>query len=142
MANLRSLNMVILIGHLSTDVKFKWVKAKREGKDKEDTKGMASFNVATNETWGTKGKRVEYHRVIAWAKKAEHCNKYLKKGSFINLTGKLRHRSFKGNDGRRQWITEVNADEITFLDKKEDFADVRKEEAPAPGPKEIRDPFV
>jgi len=142
MANLRSLNMVILTGHLSTDVKFKWVKAKRKGKDKEETQGMASFNLATNETWGPEDKRVEYHRIVCWAKKAEHCNKYLKKGSFIQITGKLRHRSFQGNDGRRQYITEVNADEITFLGKKEDYTDVAKEEAPAPAPKEIKDPFV
>lgn len=142
MANLRSLNMVILIGHLSTDVKFKWVKAKRKGKDKEETQGMASFNLATNETWGKQDKRPEFHRIVCWAKKAEHCNKYIKKGSFINVLGKLRHRSFRGNDGRRQWITEVNADDITFLDKKEDFADVPKKEGPTPGPKEIKDPFV
>ena len=142
MANIRSLNMVILVGHLSTDVKFKWIKIEKKGTDKVETRGMASFNVATNETWGKQSKRHEFHRVVCWAKKAEHCNKYLKKGSFINVVGKLRHRSFKGNNGRVQWITEVNADEITFLDKKEDFADVRKEEAPAPGPKEIKDPFV
>lgn len=142
MANIRSLNMVILVGHLSADVKFKWVKAPRKGKDKEKTQGMASFNVATNETWGKEDKKVEFHRIVCWAKKAEHCNKYLKKGSFIQITGKLRHRSFELSNGRRQWITEVNADEITFLDKKEDFAKGPKEETPAPGPNEIKDPFI
>lgn len=142
MANLGSLNMVILIGHLSTDVKFKWVKTRKKGKEKEDTKGMASFNMATNETWGTEDKRVEYHRIVVWGKRASFCDKYLKKGSFINVLGKLRHRSFQAADGRRQWITEVHADDITSLGKKGDYADVPKEEEPTPRVEERRDPFV
>ena len=139
MANLGSLNLVILVGHLSTDVKFKWVKVRKKGKEREV--GMASFNLATNETFGAKNKKVEYHRVSAWEKKAEHCDKYLKKGSFIQVTGKLRHRSYPGNDGRRQWITEVYADEITFLGKKGDYPEVPKEEEPAPERDEKKDPF-
>lgn len=141
MANFRSLNIVIFIGHLSTDIKFKWVKTKRKGKEKEETKGMASFNLATNETYGPGDKRVEYHRIVVWGKRASFCDKYLKKGSFINITGKLRHRSYQAAGGRRQWITEVHADEVTSLGKKEDFADVPKEEKPTPPVEEGRDPF-
>jgi len=118
MANLGSLNLVILVGHLSSDIKFQWMEVRKKGEKKEETQGMASFNLATNEVFAGKGKRVQYHRVVAWGKKAEHCDKYLKKGSLIQVTGKLKHRSYQGNDGRRQWITEVNADEITFLGKK------------------------
>ncbi|GAH46310.1 unnamed protein product, partial [marine sediment metagenome] len=70
----------------------------------------------------------------------ELCNEYLKKGSFVNITGKLRHRSFQGNDGRTQWITEVNADEVVFLGKKGDY-EVPKEEEQKPEEKPKGDPF-
>lgn len=140
MANLRSVNVVILVGHLSQDVKFKWVKIKRKGKEKEDTQGMASFNMATNETFreGEK-KRVEFHRVIVWGKRAELCNKYLKKGSFIYIQGKLRHRSFRDNDGTMIWITEVNAEDLTFMGKKGDYEVEEKE--PNEPKKSGSDPF-
>lgn len=139
MANLRSVNVVILVGYLATDIKFKWVKVKRKGKEKEDTTGMASFNMATNETFreGEK-KKVEFHRVIVWGKRAELCNKYLKKGSFIYIMGKLRHRSFKTADGTTIWITEVNAEDLTFMGKKGDY---EVEEEPKPENKKIGDPF-
>lgn len=141
MANLGSLNLVIFVGHLSTDIKFKWVKARRKGKEKEVETALASFNLATNEAFGPKDKRVEFHRIVVWGKRAEQCDKYLRKGSFIQVVGKLRHRSFKGNDGRVQWITEVNADEITFLGKKGDYEDVPKEERPKPQNEAKKHPF-
>jgi len=141
MANLGSLNLVIFVGHISTDIKFKWVKARRKGKEKEAETGLASFNLATNEVFAPKNKRVEFHRIVVWGKRAEQCDKYLRKGSFIQVVGKLRHRSFKGNDGRVQWISEVNADEITFLGKKGDYEDVPKEERPKPQNEGKKDPF-
>ena len=138
MAQLRSMNICHIIGYLSQDVKFKRVKVKRKGKDKEENMGMASFNIATNETFGPDDKRVEFHRIVMWGKRAEFCNKYLKKGSFIGITGKLRHRSFTGDDGIRRWITEIHADDVTFLGKKEDY-EVKEEPEDEEQPKS--DPF-
>jgi len=102
---------------------------------------MASFNLATNETFGPEDKRVEFHRIVVWGKRASYCDKYLKKGSFLHIMGKLRHRSFQAAGGIRQWITEVHAEDVTFLGKKEDLPDIPKEEGPTPEIQGRSDPF-
>ena len=78
--------------------------------------------------------------MVAFGAKAEVCNKWCKKGKLIAVKGKLRNQRWQDEQGNTRKTTQVNIDEITFLGKKEDSADVPKEEGPEDKPKGS-DPF-
>ncbi len=105
-------NSVHLIGRLGNDPEIK---------DFESGKKMATFSLATNETYlNNKGEKVEdtqWHNIVAWGKKADVAAKYLKKGSEIAVEGKLINRSYE-KDGAKKYVTEISLNELLMLDKK------------------------
>ncbi|MEO9477093.1 MAG: single-stranded DNA-binding protein [Cyclobacteriaceae bacterium] len=105
-------NSVQLIGRLGNDPEIKTF---------ESGKKMASISLATNETYtNNKGEKVEdtqWHNLVAWGKKADIAEKYLKKGAEIAIEGKLINRSYE-KDGVKKYITEISLNEILMLDKK------------------------
>ena len=127
MPDFQSKNIVILVGWVSSDIKFD----RGKGKDKDVT--LARFSLATNERYEKSKQLVQYHNLVMWGdKRAEFCKKYLKKGQLICIQGKLKYRAWKDEEGNPRKTTQVNIDEITFLGKKEDYIEV---------PKEKKDPF-
>ena len=111
-------NKVQLIGHLG---------AKPEVKQTESGKKLASFSVATSESYrNAKGEKVtetQWHRVIAWGKVADLAEKYLDKGKEIALEGKLITRTYNDKTGVKKYITEVQANELLLLGAKKDTAE-------------------
>lgn len=107
-------NRVQLIGHLGMDP---------EVKSFEKNRKMARFSIATNETYNNnKGEKVQdtqWHNVVMWGKVAEIAEKYLKKGQEIAVEGKLVSRSWETKEGETRYITEVVANEMVLLGKKE-----------------------
>jgi len=107
-------NRVQLIGNLGNDPEM--VKL-------ESGKKLAKFSLATNDKYknqnGEKIQETQWHNVIAWGSIAEVTEKYLKKGSEIILDGKLTHRNYDDKEGNKKYITEVIANEILILSKKE-----------------------
>lgn len=105
-------NHVQLIGRLGNDPQVK---------NFESGKKMVSFSLATNETYyNNKGEKVEdtqWHNIVAWGKKADVAQSYLKKGSEIAVQGKLVNRSYESN-GEKKYITEISLNELLMLDKK------------------------
>jgi len=137
MADFQSINMLILVGWVSSDIQFDTGK----GKHKDVT--LARFSLATNERYEEDKQLVQYHNCVMWGhKRAEFCKKHLKKGQLICIKGKLKYRAWEDDQGNPRKTTQVNIDEITFLGKKGEYVDVPKKEGPTPGPKEIKDPFV
>jgi single-strand DNA-binding protein len=115
MRDRNSLNKVILIGHLVKKPEIRYLP--------ESGRPVARFQVATNEQVfypDTKktNDRTEYHRIIAWGKLAEFCEKYLEPGRQILIEGRLRWRSWEDRDGNRRNSTEVEAVNIVPLGKK------------------------
>lgn len=105
-------NKVILIGNLGKDP---------EVRSFENNK-VANFSLATSETrrnrnTGEKTTYTEWHNVAVWGAQAEIVEKYLKKGSQVYIEGKLRTRSWDGNDGTKRYTTEVVVDNFTMLGK-------------------------
>ena len=102
-------NKVILIGNL--------------GKDPEiitfDTAKKAIFPLATTEFYrnkdGEKIEQTDWHNIVCWRSLAEISEKILKKGTQIDLEGKLRTRSWEDKEGNRRHITEVLAENFTVL---------------------------
>ena len=69
----------------------------------------------------TKYKDVEYTNwfpIVCWRNLAEIASKFLKKSSHINVVGSLATRDWVDQQGNKRYITEIRANEISFLDKK------------------------
>ena len=106
-------NQVQLIGHLGKDPEIV---------DLNDGKKLAKVSIATNDSYTNKsGDKVEethWHNLVAWRGIAEVFEKYLKKGSYVAVEGKLQHRSYEDKEGNTKYITEVNVQEMLMLDSK------------------------
>jgi len=134
-ADLQSLNLVVLIGHVASEVRFD------TGKGKDQNVTLARFSLATNEIFGASKSSVQYHNLVMWGhERAEFCKKWVKKGQLLCIKGKLKHKGWKDKEGNPRKTTQVYIDEITFLGKKENYADGPKEEEPEDKPKGS-DPF-
>ena len=112
MRDLNSLNRVILVGNLVKKPELRYLP--------KNNRAVASFQVATNESVyypDTKqtSQRTEFHRIVAWGKLAEFCQRYLDQGRQVLIEGKLRNRSWAGRDGNKRYTTEVEAQMLFCL---------------------------
>jgi single-strand DNA-binding protein len=107
-------NKVQLIGNLGNNPDVRTLEGGRK---------MARINLATSETYNnTKGERVTetyWHNVVAWGKTAEIAEKLLVKGTEVAVEGKLVNRTYTDKDGVKKYITEVVANELLVLTKKQ-----------------------
>jgi single-strand DNA-binding protein len=55
-------------------------------------------------------------RIVTWRKLAETCCKYLEKGRWIAVDGKLQNRYINTSNNERRVMVEIHADDIRFLD--------------------------
>lgn len=109
------INKVILVGHLGKDPEVRHL---------EGGVTVASFPLATSETFNKDGKRVEqteWHNIVLWRGLAEVASKYLQKGKLVYIEGKLRTRSFEDKEKVKKYVTEIVAENFTMLGRKSDF---------------------
>ena len=109
------INKVILVGHLGKNPEVRHL---------EGGVTVASFPLATSETYNKDGKRVEqteWHNIVLWRGLAEVASKYLQKGKLVYIEGKLRTRSFEDREKVKKYVTEVVAENFTILGRKSDF---------------------
>jgi single stranded DNA-binding protein len=59
------------------------------------------------------------HTIIVWRGLATFAHQYIKKGALLYVEGKLRNRQYEDKEGQKKYVTEVIADQIVLLDKKE-----------------------
>ena len=80
---------------------------------------VATFTLAVNRNYKNRqGEReTDFIRIVTWRRLAELCANYLVKGRLVGITGRIQTRSWEDDSGQRRSITEVVADEVTFLDK-------------------------
>jgi len=57
----------------------------------------------------------EWHRIIAWQKLGENCNKYLQKGKKVAIQGEIRTRAWEDKQGVKRHTTEIIALNVEFL---------------------------
>ena len=105
----------MLIGHLGDDVKMHYF---------EGGNSIGRFPLATNETYTNKQTNekvtnTDWHNIVVRNKAAEVCEKYLKKGDKVYVEGRLKNRSWQGEDGQTRYSTEVHVTDFTFLTSRE-----------------------
>lgn len=83
---------------------------------------VTTFGIATNREWATKdGDRknsAEFHECVAWAKLAEICSMYLKKGQLVYVEGYLKTRSWDSPEGIKKFKTEIVVKDMIRLEKR------------------------
>lgn len=121
------LNKVMLIGRLTADP---------EARTTPQGVTVTSFSIATNRTWkdqqGNQQDRVEFHNIVTWRKLAEICAQYLLKGRQIYIEGYLQTRSWEGQDGKKNYRTEVVADNMIMLGSRSDSPAPAQQQAATP----------
>ncbi len=111
-----SINKVILVGNVGKDPVIRYF-------DKGVVK--AAFPLATSETYtNQQGETItstEWHNIVLWRALAEVAEKTVKKGTQLYIVGKIKTRSYVDKDGNNKYITEILADTLLVLDKKQAF---------------------
>ncbi len=119
------LNKVMLIGRLTRDPESRTIPSGAV---------VTNFGLATGRVWkddqGNQKEATEFHNIVAWRRLAEICAQYLTKGRQIYIEGHLQTRSWEGQDGKKNYRTEVVADSMIMLGSRSDNAGA----APAPSP--------
>jgi len=107
-----SVNKMIIIGNLGSEPEMRFT---------PNGNPVTSFRVATNWRYttgqGERREETEWFTVVAWNRLAEQCNQFLTKGRLVYAEGRLRTRTWEGQDGQRHFRNEIVADKVTFLDR-------------------------
>lgn len=115
-----SVNKVILVGRLGADP---------ESRSLQGDKRITKFRMATDFGFGDK-RSTDWHKVTTFDKVADNCAKYLSKGSSVYVEGRIQYRKWEKDDGTTQWLTEVVAHTVQFLDSRQESAPSRQRQAP------------
>jgi single-strand DNA-binding protein len=107
-----SVNRITVIGNLGNEPEMRFTPSGRP---------VTSFRVATNWRYttpeGERKEETEWFAVVAWGRLAEQCNQFLTKGRLVYVEGRLRLRTWDGQDGQRRARNEIVADRVKFLDR-------------------------
>jgi single-strand DNA-binding protein len=131
-----SINKVILVGNVGKDPVVRYF-------DKGVAK--ATFPLATSESYtNQQGETVtstEWHNIVLWRALAEVAEKTVKKGSQVYIVGKIKTRSYVDKDGVNKYITEILADTLLNLEKKQTYpAPSVSQSAPASNRNTVNEP--
>lgn len=108
------INKVTLIGNMGRDPEVRRL---------ESGVPVARLAVATNESYKDKNGEwqtiTEWHTVICWRGLAERVESQLKKGMLVYIEGKLTTRKWQDKDGNDRYSTEVTANFLRSLERRE-----------------------
>ena len=81
---------------------------------------LAKFSIATNETiYDPNGKSIQtqWHNLVAWGKKAELIEQYVKKGQLLAVEGKLINKVMTDLNGKKSKLTQVQVEEVLLINE-------------------------
>ena len=99
-----SVNRVILLGNVGQDPEIR---------STQDGREIASFSLATSESWtdkktGEKIQKTEWHRIVIFSQGLVGIVKnYVKKGSKLYLEGSIQTRKWEDREGVEKYVTEI-----------------------------------
>lgn len=105
------MNKVQLIGNLTRDPETRYSTG-------ENQTAICRFSIAINTGYGDKQKTY-YPQIVVFGKQAENCDRYLKKGNKVAISGRIQTGSYE-KDGQKIYTTEVVAEQVEFLTPKQD----------------------
>lgn len=103
------MNKVVLIGRLTKDPELKFTPGTGTA--------VATFTIAVDRRFKKEGQpSADFVPIVVWGKIAESTANYMSKGKLIGVSGRIETRSYEAKDGGRRYVTEVVADEVSFLE--------------------------
>lgn len=110
----RGVNKVILVGNLGQKPEIRYTK---------DSKPIASFSIATSESWkdkttGDMVEKTEWHNVTFFGRIAEVAEQYLDKGSKVFVEGKLQTDKWEDENGNKRSATKIIGNNMQMLDSR------------------------
>ncbi|MGA8644192.1 single-stranded DNA-binding protein [Candidatus Binatus sp.] len=120
-----SVNKVIVIGNLGANPD---IRALPSGEN------VANFSLATTERFtdrnGAKQERTDWHRIVAFGRLADTCERFLSKGRQVYIEGRLTSRQYEAKDGSgRRYRTEIVARQLRLLGNRPNGTAAPKAEA-------------
>lgn len=105
------MNKVILIGRLTKDPELTTTQS--------DVK-RASFTLAVDRRYTDQNgnRQADFLPCVAWRQTAEFIGKYFTKGKKMALVGSVQTRNYDAQDGTKRYVTEINVDEVEFVEPK------------------------
>ena len=114
---MNGINKAIIVGRVGQDPKIT---------DFTNGNKCAQFSVATTERGFTTrdGREIpdktEWHNIVCYGNLATVIQNYVRKGSSLYVEGKIRTRKFEDQNHVERYVTEIYADELQLLDKKQE----------------------
>jgi single-strand DNA-binding protein len=110
-----SVNKVIIVGNLGRDPEMRTFPSGGR---------VCNVTIATTDRWkdkqsGEMKEATEWHRVVFNDRLAEIAGEYLRKGSQVYIEGSIRTRKYTDKDGVEKYATEIRADTMQMLGKRE-----------------------
>lgn len=101
------MNNVLLTGRLTKEVELRKTKS---------GKSVCGFTLAVQRDKET----TDFINCVAWNMTAENMHKYCSKGDLVGVEGRITTRSYDAEDGSKRYITEVLANNVSFLNTKKE----------------------
>ena len=106
-----AINKVIVIGNLGANPD---IRALPSGQN------VANFSLATTERFtdrnGAKQERTDWHRIVAFGRLADTCERLLSKGRQVYVEGRLATRQYEAKDGSgKRYRTEIVVRQLRLL---------------------------
>jgi len=82
---------------------------------------LAKFSVATNESItcpNGKSIKTQWHNIVAWGKKADLIEKYVRKGQMLAIEGKLINKLMTDLNGKKTKLTQIQVEEVLLINQK------------------------
>ena len=129
------LNKVMLMGRLTRDPELR---------STQSGVSVVTFTLAVDRNFQRQGeeRQADFINIVAWRSTAEFVSKYFVKGQMIAVVGRIQTRNYDDKDGKRVYVTEVVADEVSFTESKKDSSaqPATYTTAPAQAPQQTQAP--
>lgn len=106
------MNKVILIGRCTRDPEVRYSQG-------ENATAVARYTLAVDRQFKRDGDQsADFINCIAFGKRGEFAEKYLRKGMKIAVVGRIQTGSYTNKDGNKVYTTDVVVDEHEFVESK------------------------
>lgn len=106
------MNKVILIGRCTRDPEVRYSQG-------ENATAVARYTLAVDRQFKRDGDQsADFINCIAFGKRGEFAEKYLRKGTKIAVVGRIQTGSYTNKDGQKVYTTDVIVDEHEFVESK------------------------
>jgi len=103
------MNKIILCGRLVRDPEFRVTPSE---------KSVCTFTLAVDRQFSAE-KEADFINIVVWGKAAELCGNSLSKGHRLLVEGRLQIRNYVAKNGEKRYVTEVIANSVEFLEKRD-----------------------